>query len=242
MTPTRTAWLVVLLLCPVALLNYLDRQMLAAMKFSVMGDIPTIVTEANWGRMLGQFKWVYALVSPLGGYLADRYSRRWVICGSLFVWSAVTWATGHVDHLRRPARDPVADGRERGVLHPGRARARSRTTTSVPPARARSGSTRWRSTAASSSGGFSGYVADAPGLGWRWAFDACGLVGMAYALPLLLLLRDAAPRSSAPPAPTARRRVARASCSRTAPSSCWCSTSRCPRSPAGSCATGCPRS
>jgi MFS transporter, Spinster family, sphingosine-1-phosphate transporter len=39
---TRTAWLVVALLVPVALLNYLDRQLLAAMKVSVMRDIPTI--------------------------------------------------------------------------------------------------------------------------------------------------------------------------------------------------------
>ncbi|MEQ2008710.1 MAG: MFS transporter, partial [Limisphaerales bacterium] len=52
----RTAWLVVALLFPVALLNYLDRQMMAAMKYSVMGDIPSIGTEANWGMMLGQFK------------------------------------------------------------------------------------------------------------------------------------------------------------------------------------------
>src|SRR5215471_4773916 len=93
---TRTAWLVVVLLMPVALLNYLDRQMLAAMKFSVMAEVPSIGTEANWGFMLGQFKWVYALLSPVGGYVADRFSRRLTVCGSLFVWSAVTWWTGHV--------------------------------------------------------------------------------------------------------------------------------------------------
>src|SRR5919108_1796720 len=92
----RTAWLVVVLLLPVALLNYLDRQMLAAMKFSVMADIPSIGTEANWGFMLGQFKWVYAFLSPVGGYVADRFSRRLTVCGSLFVWSAVTWWTGQV--------------------------------------------------------------------------------------------------------------------------------------------------
>ncbi|HTN01860.1 MAG TPA: MFS transporter, partial [Planctomycetaceae bacterium] len=92
----RTAWLVVILLLPVALLNYLDRQMLATMKTSVMESIPSIRSNENWGLMLGQFKWVYAFLSPVGGYLADRFSRRYAICGSLFVWSAVTWWTGHV--------------------------------------------------------------------------------------------------------------------------------------------------
>ena len=106
-TLVRTAWLVVFLLWPVALLNYLDRQMLASMKYSVMADIPSIGTEANWGFMLGQFKWVYALLSPIGGYVADRFSRRLTICGSLFVWSAVTWWTGHVTSYQRVADWPA---------------------------------------------------------------------------------------------------------------------------------------
>src|SRR5580765_8253512 len=92
LTGVHYAWLVVALLWPVALLNYLDRQMLASMKTSVMDDIPTIVSDANRGYMLGQFKWVYAFLSPIGGYVADRFGRRLTICGSLFVWSAVTWS------------------------------------------------------------------------------------------------------------------------------------------------------
>ena len=94
-------------LWPVALLNYLDRQMLAAMKYSVMADVPTIGSEANWGFMLGQFKWVYAFLSPIGGYVADRFSRRLTICGSLFVWSGVTWWTGRprpMTNCSRPGR------------------------------------------------------------------------------------------------------------------------------------------
>src|SRR5262249_19767738 len=39
-------------------------------------------------------------------------------------------------------------------------------------------------------GGFAGYVAQAPSLGWRWAFNTCGLVGIVYSLPLFLLVRN----------------------------------------------------
>jgi MFS family permease len=38
-------------------------------------------------------------------------------------------------------------------------------------------------------GCFSGYVADDPSLGWRWAFGVCGLAGVIYALPLFAVLR-----------------------------------------------------
>ncbi len=189
-TSLGMAWRVVVLLMPVALLNYLDRQMLAAMKFSVMADIPTIGTDANWGFMLGQFKWVYAFLSPVGGYVADRFSRRLTICGSLFIWSAVTWWTGRV------------------TTYDGLLVARTLMGVSeafyIPAALAliadyHTGPTRSRAIGLHQmaiycgviAGGFGGYVADAPALGWRSAFDACGLFGMVYALPLVLLLRDA---------------------------------------------------
>ena len=92
----RYAWFVVALLFPVALLNYLDRQMMATMKASMVHDIPSIANRADWGLVLGCFKWTYAVLSPFGGYIADRFSKRYVIGGSLLVWSMVTWWTGHV--------------------------------------------------------------------------------------------------------------------------------------------------
>ena len=72
----RYAWVVVALLVPVALLNYLDRQMLATMKASMVGDIPTIANRADWGLILGSFKWTYALLGPIAGYISDSRGSK----------------------------------------------------------------------------------------------------------------------------------------------------------------------
>ena len=185
----RTAWLTVWLLVPVALLNYLDRQMLAAMKSSMMEDIPDIATRANWGIVLGSFKWVYALLSPVGGYLADRLSRRHVICASLFVWSAVTWATGHVDSFAALVAARALMGVSEAIYIP--AALAMITDFHLGPTRSRAvGLHQMGIYAGIIVGGFSGYVADAPSLGWRFAFSAAGLVGVLYSVPLFLLLRN----------------------------------------------------
>ena len=84
------AWIVVALLLPVALLNYLDRQMLATMKASMVGDIPTIANKADWGMINATYKWTYAMIGPNAGSNTDRYTRRWVIGGSMLGWSALT--------------------------------------------------------------------------------------------------------------------------------------------------------
>jgi MFS family permease len=197
---SRTAWLVVALLVPVALLNYLDRQMLAAMKFSVMKDIPDIALEENWGKILATFKWVYAILSPVGGYLADRFSRRRVIAGSLFVWSAVTWVTGHVTTYDQLLTTRAVMGISEAFYMP--AALALIADFHLGPTRSRAvGLHQMGIYAGVIVGGFSGYLADSPTLGWRMAFDACGLVGVLYAVPLFIFLRNA-PR----PAGTADRR------------------------------------
>ncbi len=205
--PARSAWLVVAVLVPIALLNYLDRQMLATMKGSVMADIPTIGTNENWGFMLGQFKWVYAFLSPVGGLIADRLSRRFTVCGSLFVWSAVTWWTGQVTTYHELLWARSLMGISEAFY--------------IPAALAliadyHAGPTRSRAVGLHQTGiylgviagAFGGFVADtqavqvtavaqngtahgfAVAVGWRFAFTACGVVGMLYAVPAVLLLKD----------------------------------------------------
>ena len=187
---SRTAWLIVLLLMPVATLNYLDRQLLAAMKFSVMADIPGIGTESNWGFMLGQFKWVYAALSPVGGYVADRFSRRFVICGSLFVWSAVTWWTGHVTSYSELLWARSLMGISEAFYIPAGLALITDYHTGHTRSRA-VGLHQMAIYCGVIAGGFGGHVADAPALGWRVGFVACGVFGVVYALPLAFLLRDA---------------------------------------------------
>jgi len=183
----RTAWLVVALLWPVALLNYLDRQMLAAMKFSVMADIPTIGSEANWGYLPALFKWVYAGLSPIGGYIADRFNRRYVIGASLLVWSMVTWATGHAHTFEQLKFTRALMGISEACYFP----AALALIADFHVGQTRSRAVGFHQVAIYTGvilGGFSGHLADSPDFGWRFAFSAAGLVGVLYALPLLFFL------------------------------------------------------
>ena len=87
------AWLVVALLWPVGLLNYLDRLMITTMHDPIVAPIP--MSDEQFGLLTAVFLWVYASCSPAAGFLADRFSRRTMIVGSLGVWSAMTWLTAH---------------------------------------------------------------------------------------------------------------------------------------------------
>lgn len=87
-------WIVVGLLWMVALLNYLDRQMLSTLQSSMQMDITELAVAENFGRLMGIFLLIYGLVSPFAGAIADRINRKWLIVGSLFTWSAVTYGMG----------------------------------------------------------------------------------------------------------------------------------------------------
>ena len=88
-------WIIVGLLWGVALLNYMDRQMLSTMKDAMQIDITELQSATNFGRLMAIFLWIYGFMSPVAGLIADRLNRKWLIVGSLFVWSAVTFSMGY---------------------------------------------------------------------------------------------------------------------------------------------------
>ncbi|MGB3106940.1 MULTISPECIES: MFS transporter [Sphingobacterium] len=87
-------WLVVALLWGVALLNYMDRQMLSTMREAMQVDIPQLQRAETFGVLMAVFLYIYGIMSPIAGIVADRSNRKWLIVGSLFVWSAVTYGMG----------------------------------------------------------------------------------------------------------------------------------------------------
>jgi MFS family permease len=191
----------VLLLLPVALLNYLDRQLVATMQKSIMGSVDDLKTQAQWGHLLAWFKWTYALASPFAGYVADRFGRRHVIALSLFVWSADTWATAHATSYDQLLATRAIMGLSEAFY--------------IPAALAliadhHGNATRSRAVGLHQIGiylgvmlgSLGGYVADDPTLGWRWAFTGLGLLGVVYAFPLWWWLRDT-PRARPNEAPRA---------------------------------------
>jgi len=201
----RSLWTVVILLWPVALLNYLDRQMLATMGLSIKADITELQSAEAFGRLMAIFLWVYAFCSPLGGALADRLNRKWLIVASLGIWSGVTLLMGCAGtYGELYALRAVMGVSEAFYMPAGLALI----------AEVHRGPTRSLAVGIHMSGiymgqalgGMGGWVAQQ--VSWRAAFTGCGAIGLAYALVLLALLREtesatARKGSSAAPAPGA---------------------------------------
>lgn len=88
-------WVVVGLLWFVALLNYMDRQILSTMRPAIAQDILDLESAAVFGNLMAVFLWIYGCMSPIAGVMADKINRKGLIISSLFVWSGVTFAMGY---------------------------------------------------------------------------------------------------------------------------------------------------
>ena len=182
------AWAVVALLWPVVMLNYLDRQMVSTIRASIRADIPSIANDQDFGTLMAVFMWVYAVLSPVGGFIADKFNRRWTVIGSLFVWSAVTWLTGHAQTYSQMLCFRALMGISEAFYFPAAL---------ALIADFHTGSTRARAVGVHQSGvyvglalgGIGGYIAQTSS--WRNCFTWFGAAGVAYAIVLIIALKDA---------------------------------------------------
>lgn len=180
-------WIVVGLLWGVALLNYMDRQMLSTMKPSMMADIAELQTATNFGRLMAIFLWIYGAVSPVAGFIADKLSKKWLITGSLLVWSAVTFSMGYAQTFEQLYWLRALMGVSEALYIPAGlaliTEYHASTTRSLAVGIHMTGLYMGQAL-----GGFGATVAHQ--FTWQTAFHTFGLIGVVYALLLVVLLRD----------------------------------------------------
>ncbi len=189
--PGKWAWIAVAVLWVVVMLNYFDRQLLAVLNTSMTEGPGCIeMTQAQFGMVTSAFLIVYAGLSPVGGYLADRFSRSFIIMCSLVVWSVVTWMTGKSETYEELIFWRAMMGVSEAFY--------------IPAALAlitdyHRGGTRSLATGLHMSGIYAGQVLAGCGammagdpcqLGWRLTFELFGFIGVAYGLIVLFFLRD----------------------------------------------------
>lgn len=180
-------WVVVGLLWLVALLNYMDRQMLATMRPSMETDIPELVSGENFGRLMAIFLWIYALMSPISGIIADKLNRKWLIVGSLFVWSAVTYAMGYATTYNQVYWLRALMGVSEALYIP----AGLSLIADYHQQKTRSLAIGIHMTGlyvGSALGGFGATIAST--YSWHTTFHYFGMLGVVYALVLVFLLRE----------------------------------------------------
>ena len=180
-------WVVVALLWVVALLNYMDRQMLSTMKEAMQIDIVELQNAENFGILMAVFLWIYGFMSPVSGMVADRISRKWLIVGSLLVWSSVTYLMGIADNFDQLIWLRALMGISEALYIPAGlsliADYHSDKTRSLAVGIHMTGLYMGQAI-----GGFGATVAAA--FTWHTAFHWFGIIGRAYAIILAIFLKD----------------------------------------------------
>lgn len=180
-------WVVVALLSVVALLNYMDRQMLSTMQQSMKLDIVELQKAESFGFLMAIFMYIYGFVSPFAGAIADRFNRKWLIVISLFVWSAVTYGMGLTTSYQQLLWLRALMGVSEALYIP----AGLALITDYHTGKTRSLAIGLHMTGlylGQALGGFGSTVAEK--FTWQTTFHLFGFIGIAYAMILVFFLKE----------------------------------------------------
>src|ERR1700733_10237248 len=90
-------WFVVILLWMICVLNYADRQAVFSI-FTILEKTYGF-NKKELGLIDSAYMIVYASLSPLAGWVGDRFPRKWIIVLGVFTWSLFTGFTALCSRL-----------------------------------------------------------------------------------------------------------------------------------------------
>jgi sugar phosphate permease len=90
--PTRTRWLVLLLISLMYLITYMDRSNISVAASAIAKEFG--LSKTAMGFVFSAFAWAYALGQFPGGWLGDRIGPRKVLTVIMFWWAAAVALTG----------------------------------------------------------------------------------------------------------------------------------------------------
>jgi MFS family permease len=85
-------WELILLLWLAYFFNQADRQVYNVVLPALSADLH--LTSEQAGLVGSIFMWTYAVLVPVAGYAGDVLRRKWIVVGSLTLWSAATLVSG----------------------------------------------------------------------------------------------------------------------------------------------------
>jgi ACS family hexuronate transporter-like MFS transporter len=173
---SRWHWLPIGVFTAFAVLNMLDRQLLAALAPTIRAEFG--LNNTAYGALSSVFSVTTALASPLTGLLLDRIGLTLGACVVIFVWSLAGAATGFTHSLRGliACRIGLAAGESGGGAAPG-----------IVLAQYMDAGQRGVGAAFLASGTSLGAIAAplvvaalTPRFGWRAVFVICGVLGLLW--------------------------------------------------------------
>ena len=150
-------------------------------------DIHELQLATNFGYLMAIFLWIYGFMSPFSGMIADRLSRKWLIVGSLFVWSGVTFFMGYATSFNQLYWLRAIMGVSEALYIP----AALSLIADFHTSKTRSLAIGIHMTGfymGQAIGGFGATVA--ANWSWQLTFHFFGIIGIAYSAILILFLKD----------------------------------------------------
>jgi predicted MFS family arabinose efflux permease len=183
-------WTIIAALWCVCFLNYADRQAIFSLFPLLKADLS--LTTVQLGIVASCFSWTYAFFGPVAGWLGDRWPKRRLIFGGLFLWIVLTFATSRAQSYGQLVTLRSISGLCEAFYFP----AAMALIASVhgPATRSRAMSIHQSAVYVGiiAGGGLAGLVGQYRG--WRTSFLFFGFLGLLVAMLVITILRDPAER------------------------------------------------